>query len=249
MRLEIRRLSFTHPTHGRRKVEVLRDLDLTVEDGEVHAIVGPNGCGKSTLLRLVAGLGEPTSGTIEFVGIRHHENLTSMVFEDPGLVPWWDVGRNIATSAELSKKPRPLYERIRAFHSAQVGLDAIRNRLPGTLSRGQQSMAGQGRAFAHDAEVILLDEPFAHVDAMARARLQEELETHWQLDPRTAVLATHDVTEAVLLADRVSVMPATPGPLVTTVTVDVGRPRTTLDRGHPGLRAAVAAIRSALARA
>ncbi len=249
MRLEIRGLGYTHRARGRLGIEILRDLNLTADDGEVHAVVGPNGCGKSTLLRLVAGLGEPTSGTIEFVGVRRHENLTSMVFEDPRLVPWWDVGRNVATSAEFSKKPQPLYQRIRAFHSAQVGLAALRDRLPRKLSRGQQAMAGLGRAFAHDADVILLDEPFAHVDALTRARLQEELETHWQLDPRTTVLVTHDVTEAVLLADRVSVMAGAPGPLVTTVTVDIDRPRATLDGGHSGLRAAAAAVRSALAEA
>lgn len=249
MRLEIRDLYFAHTGRDGGEIPVLHGFDLTVDEGTVHALVGPNGCGKTTLLRIVAGLEEPGGGSVEFVGTSRHENLTAMVFQEPGLVPWWNVGRNIAASAEFSRKPEALYKRIRVFHAAQVGLSALRDRLPGTLSRGQQAKAGLGRAFAHDADVILLDEPFAHVDALARTQLQEELETHWQLDPRTVLFVTHDITEAVMLADYVSIMASTPGPLVATVPIDIQRPRVPLDRGHPGLRAAIAAVRSALAAA
>ena len=110
-------------------------------------------------------------------------------------------------------------------------------------------MAGLGRGLAHDADVILLDEPFAHLDALNRNRLREEFETHWQLDRRTVVLVTHDVEEAIYMSDRVSVMSGSPGPLVATVDVDVGRPRQDVPLNDSGLLAATAAVWEALEQA
>lgn len=228
---------------------MLSDLDLDVEDGSVHAVVGPNGCGKSTLLRLVAGLEEPTTGTLQFVGRRRHENMTALIFQNPRLLPWWTVERNVAISAEFSRKPRLFYSKVRDYHMKLMKLEGVKGRRPEDLSLGQQTMAGMGRGLAHDAEVLLLDEPFVHLDAISRRRLQEEFETRWQLDPRTIVLVTHDVDEAVLLSDRVSVMRSGPGPLVETITVDAGRPRVGMSPAHPGLRAAVGWVWDALDRA
>ncbi|HEX5696795.1 MAG TPA: ABC transporter ATP-binding protein [Acidimicrobiia bacterium] len=245
MRVRIRRLGFGYGSAATGP-PVLSGLDLEIASGSVHAIVGPNGCGKSTLLRVVAGLEKPTVGSVEFVGPQRHENKTALVFQDPRLLPWWTVERNVAISAEFSEKPDEMYKKIRDFHTSRMGLGRVRAQKPDTLSLGQQTMAGLGRGIAHDAEVLLLDEPFAHLDALNRRKLQEEFETHWQMDPRTIVLVTHDVDEAVMLADRVSVMRQGPGPLIGTIEVDAERPRVGISPAHPGLRSATARVWEAL---
>jgi len=245
MRVKIRRLGFAYGGAGAGAL-VLSGIDLDVAPGSVHAIVGPNGCGKSTLLRIVAGLEAPTTGTVELIGPQSHENKTALVFQDPRLLPWWTVERNVAISAEFSEKPDAMYKKIRDFHTSRMGLSRFRNQKPDTLSLGQQTMAGLGRGIAHDAEVLLLDEPFAHLDALNRRKLQEEFETHWQVDPRTILLVTHDVEEAVMLADRVSVMRHGPGPLIDTIEVDAERPRVGISPVHPGLRSATGWVWEAL---
>jgi ABC-type nitrate/sulfonate/bicarbonate transport system ATPase subunit len=247
MKLRIRGLGFAYGGSS-SAAPVLSGLDLDVAAGSVHGIVGPNGCGKTTLLRIVAGLEKPTTGTVEFLGLQRHENKTALVFQDPRLLPWWTVERNIAISAEFSEKPDDLYAKIRDFHTKRMGLGKVRAQKPDTLSLGQQTMAGLGRGIVHDAEILLLDEPFAHLDAINRRKLHEEFETHWQMDPRTILLVTHDVEEAVMLADRVSVMRRGPGPLVDTVEVDAERPRVGISPAHPGVRSATAWVWDALER-
>ncbi|MGH8916071.1 MAG: ABC transporter ATP-binding protein [Acidimicrobiia bacterium] len=247
MKVRVRGLGFGYPGATPR-APVLSNLDLDVEAGSVHAVVGANGCGKSTLLRIIAGLEKPTTGSVEFVGPQHHENKTALVFQDPRLLPWWTVERNIAISAEFSEKPDQMYQKIRDFHTKRMGLGRVRSQKPDTLSLGQQTMAGLGRGIAHDAAVLLLDEPFAHLDALNRRKLHEEFETHWQMDPRTILLVTHDVDEAVMLADRVSVMSRGPGPLVDTIEVDAERPRVGISPVHPGIRSATTWVWDALER-
>ena len=246
MNIRINNLGFAYG--GEAPTRVLSGLDLEVKSGSVHAVIGPNGCGKSTLLRIVAGLEKPSTGSVEFVGPQRHEKKTALVFQDPRLLPWWTVERNVAISAEFSEKPEDVYHKIRDFHTRRMGLGRVRAQRPDTLSLGQQTMAGLGRGIAHDAEVLLLDEPFTHLDALNRRKLHEEFETHWQLDPRTILLVTHDVDEAVTLADRVSVMRGGPGPLIDTIEVDAQRPRVGISPIHPGLRAATTWVWDALER-
>ena len=246
MNIRITNLGFAYG--GETPTRVLSGLDLEVKSGSVHAVVGPNGCGKSTLLRIVAGLEKASTGSVEFVGPQRHEKKTALVFQDPRLLPWWTVERNVAISAEFSEKPEDVYHKIRDFHTRRMGLGRVRAQRPDTLSLGQQTMAGLGRGIAHDAEVLLLDEPFTHLDALNRRKLHEEFETHWQLDPRTILLVTHDVDEAITLADRVSVMRRGPGPLVDTIEVDAARPRVGISPVHPGLRSATTWVWDALER-
>jgi len=248
MRVEIRSLRFSYSRSGGGLLEVLNGLSATIQDQSVHAVVGKSGCGKSTLLRLVAGLETPSDGRIDFIGERRHEHLTAIVFQTPHLVPWWTVERNVGIGAEFSGKPAEMYRRLTDFHTKQVGLGGLLHRLADTLSFGQQTRAGLGRALAYDADVILLDEPFAHLDAITRSRFYDEVETHWQLDPRTTLLVTNDVEEAVHLADRVSVMQSTPGPFLETVEVDAPRPRLGLSPTHASLRSAAARVWDALER-
>lgn len=239
MRVVVRGVSYTyesstHPT--------LSGLDLDVADGSVHAVVGPNGCGKTTLLRIIAGLAKPDTGRVDFIGPRRRENMTAVVFQEPRLIPQWSVERNVAIGPEFGSRPPSLYGRIRDFYTKQVGLGQVRNRKPHELSLGQQTMAGLGRGLAHDSEVILLDEPFAHIDAPQRMRMRLEFETHWHLDPGTVILVTHDVEEAVTMSDRVSVMRSGPGPLVGTVEVPVPRPRSEVPLHHPERLRAIAEV-------
>ncbi len=243
MRVEIDRVGFAYPGSGR----VLTDVTLAVESGSIHAIVGQNGCGKSTLLRLIAGLDSPLGGSIELTGDRKHTNESAIVFQDPRLLHWWDVGRNIGIGPEFGGVEPSMYERLRDFFASHVGLGELINRFPGTLSRGQQSRAGLGRAFAHDADVLLLDEPFTHLDRISRARLHDEIEAFWIADRRTIILVTHDIEEAVTMSDRISVM-SPEGTIVTTIEVDAGRPRADVPPTDPGIRAAIAATWDALER-
>ncbi len=248
MRVELSAVSYRYRDGTADEVEAIKDLDLTIESRSVHAIVGPTGCGKSTLLRVLAGVVEPQSGSVRFLGRRMRPNRTAMVFQDPTLIPWWSTGRNIGIGVEFSSKRRHLYRKIRSFSADRVGLKGMLDRMPGTLSAGQQTRAGMSRAFAHDADVMLMDEPFVHLDALTRRRLWQEFETAWQFDPRTYVFVTHDVEEAVLLSDRITVLAGPPAWALATVEVPLERPRTPHTTTEAAFRSTVAAVWDALER-
>lgn len=245
MKVALQSIGFRYPGQA----NVIRDLDLTIQSDSIHAIVGRNGCGKTTLLRLIAGLDQPNAGTVKLVGTRRRPNATALVFQTPRLIEWWNVGRNVGIGPEFSGAPEDTHHRIRDFFSAHVGLAGLTNRMPGTLSRGQQSRAGLGRALAHDADVLLMDEPFAHLDQPARRRIYTEIEAYWQATPRTIVLVTHDIEEAVLLSDRVSIMGSDPARILETIEVDAGRPRTSESLLEPGIRSATSRAWEALENA
>jgi NitT/TauT family transport system ATP-binding protein len=249
MQVELDKVSFGRIGRNGEPVEVFEGLDLTIRSGWVHSVVGRTGVGKTTLLRLIAGLDTPRSGSIKFTGEQNHPHRTAMVFQDPTLIPWWTTGRNIGTGVEFDPKHRSLYRKIRAFSADRVGLGKVLDRLPGTLSQGMQTRAGLARAFAYDADVMLLDEPFVHLDALTKRRLWEELETSWQLDPRTYVLVTHDIEEAVLLSDRVSVLAGVPARVAETLDLGIPRPRSTELTTTAGFRSAIASVWDALERA
>jgi len=248
LRVEIDNVGFVYNDGAERPHRALASVSLTVPSGSFHAVVGPNGCGKSTLLRLVCGLNRPDEGSIRFVGDRRFQHPAAMVFQTPRLLPWWTVERNVGTGVEFADRPPGMKERVRDFYTSLVGLAGLGRRRPDQLSRGQQSRAGLGRALAHEADVLLLDEPFAALDAISRRRIHEQLERLWMADGRTAILVTHDIEEAVMLSDRVSVMSAIPGPLVETIEVDAERPRYSLSSTHPGIRSAVIQTWDALER-
>ncbi|WP_244817918.1 ABC transporter ATP-binding protein [Caballeronia sp. Lep1P3] len=210
---------------------VLDHIDLDVASGEFVSIVGASGCGKSTLLRLVAGLDGAFDGEIDFGGARVISTDLSrgIVFQDHRLFPWLDVAQNIAVALRNAPLSRQEKARAVAEHVALVGLRGYERHYPHQLSGGMAQRVAIARGLVNRPRLLLLDEPFGALDALTRARMQDELQRIWAAERITMVLVTHDVEEAVLLADRVVVMQARPGRIADVIDVDLPRPRARTD--------------------
>ncbi len=208
--------------------EALRDMHILARSGEIVAILGGSGCGKTTLLRLTAGLDQPSAGAIRIDGqqIAGTHPAVSAVFQEPRLLPWLTVARNIAfggrriAKAERQRRIAGLLERI--------GLADYGGRWPKDLSGGQQQRVAIARALIGYPEILLLDEPFSALDSFTRASLHETLLSLWQELRPTILIVTHDVDEAVSLADRIVVMRPRPGRVQETMTIGLPRPRNKL---------------------
>jgi sulfonate transport system ATP-binding protein len=208
--------------------EALRDMHIVAHSGDIVAILGGSGCGKTTLLRLTAGLDPPSSGTIAIDGqpIEGTHPAISAVFQEPRLLPWLTVARNIAfggrriAGAERQRRVGDLLERI--------GLAGYGARWPKDLSGGQQQRVAIARALIGRPEILLLDEPFSALDGFTRGSLHELLLNLWQELRPTILIVTHDVDEAVFLADRVVLMRPRPGRVHETMTIGLPRPRNRL---------------------
>ena len=204
---------------GEDRVAALDGIDLTIAPGEFVCLVGASGCGKSTLLNLIAGLDGPSSGQVTSDG------RTTLMFQESALFPWLTVGANISLALKLRGVPRgERPEQVRALLSS-VQLDGFGDRRPHELSGGMRQRVAIARAFAQDAEVLLMDEPFGALDAMTRDLLHDELERLWVERGLTVIFVTHNVREAVRLADRVVLLSSRPGRVVEQFPVDVERPR------------------------
>ncbi|MDE3031091.1 MAG: ABC transporter ATP-binding protein [Acidobacteriota bacterium] len=221
---------------------IIEDLNLDIAHNEFVCVVGPSGCGKTTLLRMIAGLTDIDNGSIEIGGTRVTKPLATVgvVFQQFGLFPWKTVLRNVALpmrAAGVSKEEA--FTRAREAIEL-VGLKGSDAKYPAQLSGGMKQRAGLARALAIRPEVILLDEPFAAVDAQTREILQEELLNLWGRHKQTAVFITHSIDEAITLADRVIVMGAHPGRVVKEIPIPIERPRTVAsvrrDPLYPSLR-------------
>jgi len=235
--LRIERVSKSFRVSG-NPLRVLDSLDLAVEPGGFLTIVGASGCGKSTLLRLVAGLDTGYEGSVTLDG----ERVTApsldrgLVFQEPRLFPWLTVSQNIALgllNAGLSKTDR---KRAVAEHIALVGLDGFQDAYPHQLSGGMAQRVAIARGLVNRPRVLLLDEPFGALDALTRARLQDELQRIWAAEGITMLLVTHDVEEATYLGDKVVVMAPRPGRIAATFDVPLARPRERSDTALAGLR-------------
>jgi NitT/TauT family transport system ATP-binding protein len=206
----------------------LEKLSLEVNAGEFVAVVGPSGCGKTTLLKIVAGLISPTNGgaIVDGVPVSGPGRNIGFVFQHPLLLPWRDLVRNVGWGLELRG-----VEKSEAAARARevlkiVGLSGFENHYPYTLSGGMQQRANLARALILDPELLLMDEPFASLDAQTREILQYELAKIWEASEKTVLFVTHDISEAVYLADRVYVLTRRPGKLKDVVNVELPRPRT-----------------------
>src|SRR3990170_1783801 len=211
---------------GSGKVRALGGVDFEVRDREFFGIIGPTGCGKTTLLHIIAGLEQPTTGSVEFVGEKTTQSMVSMVFQDSALMPWRTVEENVPLGAEFRNEQPSVYKRISRFFLEVVRLLDFAGARPHELSGGMKQKVAIARALANDPEVILMDEPFANLDAQTRLIMREELLRIWERDKKTVILVTHNIEEAVMLCDRIAVMSARPGLIKEVVTVDIPRPRT-----------------------
>jgi len=224
--LVLDRLGKTYPNG----VNALERFSAEIKLGEIVAIIGGSGCGKSTLLRAIAGLDRATSGTVTLDGIRisvPHAKI-GIIFQEPRLLPWLSVADNIGFG--LSDLPFHIRREKVAAALAKVGLTDKANAWPRELSGGQAQRVAIARALVPQPEVLLLDEPFSALDAFTRRDLQDHLLDLWADTRPTLVLVTHDVDEAVVLADRVLVMRPRPGRLFEEIKVNLARPR---DRNSP----------------
>ncbi|GLV72791.1 ABC transporter ATP-binding protein [Streptomyces hygroscopicus] len=206
----------------------LGSVSLDIGDREFVAVVGPSGCGKSTLLSMVAGLVEPTSGTVTVDGapVTGPGPDRGVIFQQYALFPWLTVRGNVEFGLKLAHVPAE-ERRRRAGHAIElVGLADFADALPKTLSGGMKQRCAIARAYAVDPEVLLMDEPFGALDALTRVQLQDQLLDTWTKERRTVLFITHDVDEAVYLAGRVVVMAARPGRIHRVIDVDLPYPRT-----------------------
>ncbi|WP_371379781.1 ABC transporter ATP-binding protein [Sporomusa aerivorans] len=215
------------PNEEATEFEAIKHLDLTVKQGEFLAIVGPSGCGKSTFLDMIAGLAQPSSGEIFMDGklITGPALDRGIVMQGYALFPWRTVRKNVEFGLEIKKVPQKDRKEISQQYIELVGLKNFEDRYPHELSGGMKQRVAIARALAYDPEVLLMDEPFAAVDAQTREVLQEELLRIWEKTKKTIVFVTHGIDEAVFLADRVAVMTAHPGTIKEIVTINLPRPR------------------------
>jgi NitT/TauT family transport system ATP-binding protein len=207
-------------------IDALKDVSFTASGHEIVSVVGPSGCGKTTLLKLLAGLLEPTAGTIRFSpGLNGDRPKRALVFQDHGVFPWLTVVDNVAFGLEM-QGVGAAERRKRARHFLErVGLEDFADRHPHELSVGMRQRVGIARAFVSDFPILLLDEPFGAHDAQTRLLLQQELLSIWQMERKLAVFITHDIEEAILLGDRVVVMSGRPGRILEEILVPLPRPR------------------------
>ncbi|MCA8110431.1 ABC transporter ATP-binding protein [Burkholderia cepacia] len=231
-RIDIRRVSHAFNGPG-GPLPVLDDVTLSVAAGEFVALLGPSGCGKSTLLRLVAGLDAARQGGIaqDGVPIEQPDPSRIVVFQDPTLYPWRRVRANVALGLEARGVARASQHRVDDA-LARVGLQEFSNVFPHQLSGGMAQRVALARALVNDPRLLILDEPLGKLDSLTRLTMQAELTALWQRDGFSALLVTHDVEEALFLAQRVIVFGPRPARIVAELRVDLPYPR---HRGDPRL--------------
>jgi NitT/TauT family transport system ATP-binding protein len=223
-----------HYRGGEEGVLALKDTDIAIQRGEFAAVVGPSGCGKSTLLKLISGLNRPSAGrvVVDQTEVNKPLKIVGMAFQNPALLPWRTTLENLLLPLQVVEPHRRQFrsergryiEQARAL-LAKVGLAGAEDRFPWQLSGGMLQRASLCRALIHDPQILLLDEPFGALDAFTREELWDVLQNLWQEQHFTVLLVTHDLAEAVYLADTVNVFSNRPGRVVYRCNVDLPRPR------------------------
>lgn len=210
------------------KMGALNGVSLDIFENEFVCVVGPSGCGKSTLLNIIAGLLEPTSGKIYCDGKEVSGTGTErgVVFQQYALFPWLTVKKNVMFGLELQKIRETEAEAIAMRYLKMVQLEDFKDHYPKELSGGMKQRVAIARAYAVNPEILLMDEPFGALDAQTRTQLQSELLEMWEREQKTCFFITHDVDEAILLAQRVVIMSARPGRIKEIVNIDIPYPRT-----------------------
>ncbi len=212
---------------GDVQVEALRDVSLSIKDGEFVSVVGASGCGKTTFLRILDGLIRASSGTVAVAGkeVTKPGPDRAFVFQQDGLMPWRTVEANAFFGLEISGRTDDAARQMARMYLKMVGLAGFEQYYPHELSGGMRQRVNIARALTVEPDVLLMDEPFAALDAQTREIMQSELMRIWQQTAKTVVLITHQIDEAVFLSDRVFVFTARPGRLKEEIVVDLPRPR------------------------
>ncbi len=224
-------------------LQALADIDVAVESEEFVAVLGPSGCGKSTLLNMMAGLLTPTAGAIYLEGaLPPGRTPTAMVFQEFALFPWRTVQGNVEFGLEEAGLPAAARARCARQYIELTGLAGFEARYPHQLSGGMRQRVGIARALAVDPAVLLMDEPFSALDAQTRQLMQEELLAIWERTRQTIVYVTHNISEAVYMADRVIVLSRRPGRVLADIAVELKRPRVESMMGEPAFVQAVERI-------
>jgi ABC-type nitrate/sulfonate/bicarbonate transport system ATPase subunit len=241
--IEISRVRKTFPQSGGPDMVVLDDVDLRFESGEFVALIGPSGCGKSTLLRLIAGLAQADAGSLSLDGevIAKPGYERGLVFQDPTLFPWMTIYENIAYGLRSRGVYKAEKHRIPDYFRL-VGLEGFEKSYPHHLSGGMAQRAALARALVNKPKVLLLDEPLGALDAFTRMNMQDEILKIWQQQKMTTVMVTHDVDEAIYMANRIVVMSARPAKIEDVIKVEIGRPRRRDDPDFLELRARILRI-------
>ncbi len=221
--VEVHNLSAIFPDEKNGSLQALKDLSFAVYQQEFLCVLGPSGSGKSTLLRILAGLLPPTTGEVRFA--QGNRPRIGMVFQQATLMPWRTVLGNILLPLELMGIQRQQAEAQARALIELVGLRGFENAWPKDLSGGMAQRVALARALIHDPDLLLLDEPFASLDALTRERMWDELSRIWQVRQKTVIMVTHSISEALFLADRILILTPRPGRLRMTLEVDLPRPR------------------------
>ena len=223
--VSFRATSKTFP--GKVPVCALDDITLEIKDGEFVALLGPSGCGKSTLLNLLAGFETRSTGEIKFDGasVEKPGPDRGVVFQEASLFPWLNVWDNITFGPRVQGLKRDEYESKARAMLKLVGLEAFADALPAQLSGGMRQRVGIARVLVMSPRALLMDEPFGALDAQTRLAMQQLLLDVWQTLGTTVLFVTHDIDEAILLADRICMMCARPGKITREITVNLPRPR------------------------
>lgn len=232
--LELRGVGLTYATR-RGEIDALDGVDLQVGAGEFVALLGPSGCGKSTVLKLAAGLMQATRGEVLLAAqpVNGPGRDAGVVFQKPNLLPWKSVLENVLLPARTLGMPRAAAN-VRARQMLElVGLADFATDYPFELSGGMQQRVGIARMLLHDPQLLLMDEPFAALDALSREALTLELQRIWGQQRKSVLFITHSIQEAVFLADRVLVMSPRPGRIIEELPVPLARPRTPQTLGDP----------------
>lgn len=212
----------------RKQTHVLDNIDLTINKGEIYCLLGPSGCGKSTILKLLAGFENPTGGKVSVNGeiVKSIGPDRAVVFQTSNLFPWLTVYENVVFGLRMKKvSAEEMKEKASKFIKA-VGLSGFENHFPHEISGGMQQRVSIARALVNDPTVLLMDEPFAALDAQTRSLMQELVLDVWEQFHTTILFITHDIDEAIFLGDRIGVMGRNPGRIKQEYAIEIPRPRT-----------------------
>lgn len=233
MKIVIENVGKKFTTSKKEEVTALEDINFSIHEKEFVVLVGPSGCGKSTLLNIVGGLLSPSSGSVYFEGMMEKEPSLAIVFQEIALFPWRTVYQNVIYGLEEKKVSKQELEEKANLYIDMVGLTEFKDAYPKQLSGGMKQRVGIGRALAVEPDLLLMDEPFSALDAQTRLLMQEELLAIWNRTELSTLYVTHNIDEAVYLADRVIVLSRHPGQIKKIINIDLPK----MGRGEEKYRA------------